>query len=193
MNANTFKITFNGQTKEYDHKVKILDLIEGDRHQYINASVNNRLRELNYEVFYDCEIEFFTKKDYLAIKTYETSLRYIIAMACSIAFPEHRIKFSYNISRSIFISFLGDVKSFTSDDLDLLDKTIKDIISKDYPLVRKIYSNEEVKTTFELFLASFVKAVDETHYQSEENDKLVAMWNVKLKKYIMEQLNPRKQ
>ncbi len=60
-------------------------------------------------------------------------------------------------------------------------------------LLSKIYSNEEVKTTFELFLASFVKAVDETHYQSEENDKLVAMWNAKLKKYIMEQLNPRKQ
>lgn len=60
-------------------------------------------------------------------------------------------------------------------------------------LLSKIYSNEEVKTTFELFLASFVKAVDETHYQSEENDKLVATWNAKLKKYIMEQLNPRKQ
>ncbi len=60
-------------------------------------------------------------------------------------------------------------------------------------LLSKIYSNEEVKTTFELFLAAFVKAVDETHYQSEENDKLVAAWNTKLKKYIMEQLNPRKQ
>ena len=60
-------------------------------------------------------------------------------------------------------------------------------------LLSKIYSNGEVKTTFELFLASFVKAVDETHYQSEENDKLVAAWNAKLKKYIMEQLNPRKQ
>lgn len=60
-------------------------------------------------------------------------------------------------------------------------------------MLSKIYSNDEVKTTFELFLASFVKAVDETNYQSEENDKLVATWNAKLKKYIMEQLNPRKQ
>ena len=60
-------------------------------------------------------------------------------------------------------------------------------------LLSKIYSNDEVKTTFELFLASFVKAVDETHYQSEENDRLVVIWNDKLKKYIMEQLNPRKQ
>lgn len=60
-------------------------------------------------------------------------------------------------------------------------------------MLSKIYSNAEVKTTFELFLGAFVKAVDETNYQSEENDKLVAAWNAKLKKYIMEQLNPRKQ
>lgn len=60
-------------------------------------------------------------------------------------------------------------------------------------MLSKIYPNAEVKTTFELFLGSFIKAIDETNYQSEENDKLVAAWNSKLKKYIMEQLNPRKQ
>ena len=59
-------------------------------------------------------------------------------------------------------------------------------------MLSKIYNNAEVKTTFELFLGSFVKAVDETNYQGEENDKLVATWNAKLKKYIMEQLNPRR-
>lgn len=59
--------------------------------------------------------------------------------------------------------------------------------------LEKLYeSNAEAKTTFELFLASFVKAIDETHYQQAENDKLVAMWNDKLKRYILEQLNPRK-
>lgn len=138
-----FKITLNGVTTEYDHKVKVLDLIQGDKHQYINCTVNNRLRELTYEVFYDATIELFTQKDYLAIKTYETSLRYIIAMACKRAFPNHSIKFSYNISRSIFISFIGENKNFSSEDLNLLDATIKDIISNDYPIVRKIYTNEE--------------------------------------------------
>ena len=59
-------------------------------------------------------------------------------------------------------------------------------------LLSKIYSSEEVRTTFELFLASFVKAIDETqYYQSVQNDKLVALWNAKLKKYILEQLRPR--
>lgn len=57
----------------------------------------------------------------------------------------------------------------------------------------KIYDNDEVKTTFELFLASFVKSIDETdRYQSVENDRLVSTWHEKLKKYIMQQLNPKK-
>jgi tRNA G18 (ribose-2'-O)-methylase SpoU len=41
--------------KIYDESV--IDLIEGDKHQYINALVNNRLRDLNYEIFYDAEVE----------------------------------------------------------------------------------------------------------------------------------------
>ena len=46
--------------------------------------------------------------------------------------------------------------------------------------LKKIYEeNGEAKTTFELFLASFVKAIDETHYQQAENDKLVAMCNLR--------------
>ena len=79
--SNTFKISINGKTKEYTGKVKIIDLIEGDPHEYIIATVNNRLRELTYEVYYDAEVVLYTVKDYLAIKPYETSLRYIIAMA----------------------------------------------------------------------------------------------------------------
>ncbi len=148
MANSTFKITIDGVTKEYDHKIKIIDLIQGDRHQYINASVNNRLRELNYEVYYDANIELFTKKDYLAIKIYETSLRYIIAMACSICFPDDKIKFSYNISRSIYISCCGSTRSFTLDDLRLLDNTIRDIINHDYPLVKKVCPNDEAEKIY---------------------------------------------
>lgn len=69
------------------------------------------------------------------------------------------------------------------------------IINTDHELytdfLSKIYPLDGVKTTFELFIGAFVKAIDETHYQTAENDKLVATWNEKLRKYILEQLNPR--
>lgn len=56
----------------------------------------------------------------------------------------------------------------------------------------KIYSNAEVKTTFELFLASLMQSVRKTDsYQANENDRLMAAWYNRLNNYISEQLNPR--
>ncbi len=56
----------------------------------------------------------------------------------------------------------------------------------------KIYTNAEVKTTFELFLASLLQSVRKTDtYQQDENDRLMTAWYNRLNNYISEQLNPR--
>lgn len=56
----------------------------------------------------------------------------------------------------------------------------------------KIYTNAEVKTTFELFLASLIQSVRKTDsYQQIENDRLITAWYNRLNNYISEQLNPR--
>ena len=56
----------------------------------------------------------------------------------------------------------------------------------------KIYTNPEVQTTFELFLASLIQSVRKTDsYQSAENDRLLTAWYNRLNNYISEQLNPR--
>lgn len=57
----------------------------------------------------------------------------------------------------------------------------------------RINSNIEVKTAFELFLASLVQSIKKTNsYQKLENDKLVTMWYNKLNSYLAEQVDPRK-
>lgn len=56
----------------------------------------------------------------------------------------------------------------------------------------KIYTNAEVQTTFELFLASLIQSVRKTDpYQQVENDRLMTAWYNRLNNYISEQLNPR--
>lgn len=56
--------------------------------------------------------------------------------------------------------------------------------------LNKIFDSTDVKTAFELFVASLIKAVDETNLsQEEQNDNLIAIWNEKLRRYINEQQN----
>lgn len=53
-----------------------------------------------------------------------------------------------------------------------------------------VLKTNDTKVAFELFVASLVKAVDETKIsQEEENDNLIAVWNEKLRRYINEQQN----
>ena len=91
---NKFTITINNEKYEFNKKVKILDLIKDNKYKYIYAKVNNRLRELTYEVFYDAEVTLLTKSDFDAYKVYERSLRFIVAYACSKLLPDIEIKFS---------------------------------------------------------------------------------------------------
>lgn len=56
--------------------------------------------------------------------------------------------------------------------------------------LEEIFKSVDAKIAFELFVASLVKAVDETKKsQEEENDNLIAIWNEKLRRYINEQQN----
>lgn len=58
--------------------------------------------------------------------------------------------------------------------------------------LQKIYSNADVKVTFELFLASILHSMCTTDsFQSEQNDRLILTWFTRLNNYISEQINPR--
>ena len=144
-----FTVKFDGKEIVCPKKVSLLSLIEDNHEDIICALVNNRVRELNYEVYYDADIKFLTTKDQQAIRIYETSLRYVIAMAIERVAPGVQFRFSYNISRSIFIEILD--KSIRVD--SALVKKIKEemdkIIEQDLPLTRKIVSNEEAQKLFE--------------------------------------------
>ena len=51
------------------------------------ATVNNRIRELTYVINKDCEVKFLDLNNRDAVRIYEASLRYVIAMAIKKCIP----------------------------------------------------------------------------------------------------------
>lgn len=138
-----FTIKFNGQEKKFDKKVQLSTLIQDDNQEYFIAKVNNRIRELSYEVYYDSDVQFLTVRDQEAIRIYETSLRYLFAMAANRLYPDLKFRFSYNVSRSIFVQILNEGFRVDSTMVKRISQEMRDIIEKDLPFERKIVSNEE--------------------------------------------------
>lgn len=139
----SFKITIDGKAKTYEKKVRLVDLIENDDKSIICARVNNRLRELTYEVTENAKVEFLTVKDADAVRIYEASLRYVVAMAFARAYPDLDIRFAYNVSRSVFIQILNEDAHVNPTMVSRVKEEMDKIIKADYPLNRDKYDKEE--------------------------------------------------
>lgn len=142
----SFTLKYLGHEKTFDKNVRLLDLIDKNDKTIICARVNNRVRELTYEVYYDANVEFLTVKDIDAIKIYEASLRFIVAMAFARAYPNLKIRFCYNVSRSIFVQIINGKSNM--DMYRTIEKEMKKIIEADYPLKRFVVSKEEAKEIY---------------------------------------------
>lgn len=141
------KVFINDEKRIYDHPVSVLDVV-GDNQDIICAYVNNRVRELTYIIEKGSTIVPLTIRDRDAKPTYEASLRYIVAMAMYRIHPEIKIRFSYNVSRSIFMQILNQGQCSNGQMVLELQKEMEKIVKANYPLNRLVVTKEEIKEVF---------------------------------------------
>lgn len=140
-----FTVKIREKTFTLDNKTSILSLLEdNEKKEFYVAKVNNRLRELTYELCYDCEVELLTLSDKDAVKVYETSLRYLLAMAMHNLYPNYIIRLSYNISRSLLISILNpnEIRADNKMVKDLVNE-LNRLVKEDIPFIKFSSSKDE--------------------------------------------------
>lgn len=127
-----------------DNQKRILDIIPAEeKYSYVAATVNNRIRELTYVLKEPSDVKLLDFKDTQAVKIYETSLRYLVAMATHRLYPQLDIRFSYNISRSIFCQILTPGFHKDLKFVDSIQAEMQRLIKADLPIERKLVTREE--------------------------------------------------
>lgn len=127
-----------------DNQKRILDIIPAEeKYSYVAATVNNRIRELTYVLKEPSDVKLLDFKDTQAVKIYETSLRYLVAMATHRLYPQLDIRFSYNISRSIFCQILTPGFHADLKFVDSIQAEMQRLIKADLPIERKLVTREE--------------------------------------------------
>ena len=133
------------------NKLALIDLIrDEDKTKYLAARVNNRLRELTYEIYYDCTVDFLDLNDYDACSVYERSLRYLFSMACKLLYPNLQFRMSYSVSRSIQVKGLSGA-TFSLDMVAQIDKKMREIVDADYEFKKVIAPIDEAKEIYKKF------------------------------------------
>lgn len=127
-----------------DNPKRILDIIPAEeKYSYVAATVNNRIRELTYVLKEPADVKLLDFKDTQAVKIYETSIRYLVAMATHRLYPQLDIRFSYNVSRSIFCQILTPGFHTDLKFVDSIQAEMQRLIKADLPIERKLVTREE--------------------------------------------------
>ena len=132
--------------------------------QALVMSVDGNLKDLDFKITKDSSVKIFTSKDKEGLETIRHDTAHILAMAVQELFPGTQITIGPVIEDGFYYDFARK-ESFTSDDLDNIEKKMKEIVDRDEKTYREIWkrndSIEHFKNKGEIYKAEIIKSIPE--------------------------------
>ena len=127
-------LKINNVEKEFKKPVKLIE-ISGE--EDCCAKVNGTIRDLNYIVKNDCNIEFLNIKDSPdAVRIYEATLRYLVVMAIYNIYGKADVRINYSVSMALYIDLSKMDMSLDESEVEKIKNEMDRLIKLDLPLNR---------------------------------------------------------
>lgn len=129
------------------------------------AKVNGELWDLDRLITEDANIALITDKNEAeALDVLRHDAAHVLAMAVQELFPGTQITFGPSIEDGFYYDFHRK-EPFSTDDFEAIEKRMADIVDRDIPIVREVWTREEVAKFFkekgESFKAEWVHELPE--------------------------------
>jgi len=111
------------------------------------ASVDNKLRELNYNVFDDCKIKFIDTTEEDGKRVYFRALSFILVMACKALFGDGKVVIEHSLSKGLYCEVhIG--RDLNEVDLENIKRAMQEKIDKNYEIEKVEMSRDEAIEIF---------------------------------------------
>ena len=146
------KITISNEVREVEDGTRLIDLLpENNKKSFYCATVNNRLRELDYIIPSDSKVEFLDLTSSDAMLIYQNSIRYLFAMAVNRLYKKVKVVFNTSISRAIFANISGINGPVNVKEMTKIENEMRSLIEQDIPIRRYSTTIEEAKKIYNNF------------------------------------------
>jgi threonyl-tRNA synthetase len=114
------------------------------------ARVNGEVRDLSRPLESDAELALITSRDEAdALELARHDYAHVLAEAVQNLFPGTQITFGPATEDGFYYDFAPKERPFTEEDLPAIEEEMRRIIASDEPLVREIWSRDDVRAFFE--------------------------------------------
>jgi threonyl-tRNA synthetase len=145
-------LTFpDGARRDYPTGTTGLDIAKGISPSLAKRTVamalDNVLMDLNDPIEHDSKIEFLTRDDPRALELIRHDAAHIMAEAVQSLWPGTQVTIGPVIENGFYYDFARN-QPFTLEDLPVIEKKMKEIIARDKPFTKEVWSREQAKKTF---------------------------------------------
>jgi threonyl-tRNA synthetase len=162
-------LTFpDGARREYPKGTTGLDVAKGISPSLAKRTVamalDDVLADLGDPIERDARIEFVNRDDPRALELIRHDAAHVLAEAVQELWPGTQVTIGPVIENGFYYDFFRN-EPFTPDDLPLIEKKMREIIARDKPFTKEVWSREQAKNVFrdkgEMFKVELVDAIPE--------------------------------
>src|SRR3974390_67127 len=160
-------LTFpDGARREYPQGTTGLDVAKGISPSLAKRTVamalDGQLADLIDPIERDAKIEFINREDPRALELIRHDAAHVLAEAVQSLWPGTQVTIGPVIENGFFFD-LFPTQPFTLEDLPIIERKMKEIIARDKPFTKEVWSREQAKKTFrdmgEIFKVELVDAI----------------------------------
>ncbi|HET9904590.1 MAG TPA: threonine--tRNA ligase [Xanthobacteraceae bacterium] len=113
----------------------------------VAMALDGEIRDLGDPVRTDARIEFLTREDPRALELIRHDAAHVLAEAVQTLWPGTQVTIGPVIENGFYYDFFRD-EPFSSDDFPAIEKKMREIIARDRPFTKEVWSREEAKRVF---------------------------------------------
>ena len=160
-------LTFpDGARREYPQGTTGLDVAKGISpplaKRTVAMALDGQLADLIDPIERDAKIEFINREDPRALELIRHDAAHVLAEAVQSLWPGTQVTIGPVIENGFYYDFFRN-QPFTLEDLPIIERKMKEIIARDKPFTKEVWSREQAKKTFrdmgEIFKVELVDAI----------------------------------
>jgi threonyl-tRNA synthetase len=162
-------VTFpDGARRDYPNGTTGLDIAKGISPSLAKRTVamalDGSVADLTDPIEKDSKIEFLTREDPRALELIRHDAAHVLAEAVQSLWPGTQVTIGPVIENGFYYDFFRN-EPFTLEDLPVIEKKMKEIIARDKPFTKEVWTRDQTKKVFkdkgELFKVELVDAIPE--------------------------------
>ncbi len=151
-NSPQITLTFpDGAQRPYPAGVTGLEIAKGISPSLAKRTVamalDGALADLGDPIAHDAKIEFVSREDPRALELIRHDAAHVMAEAVQSLWPGTQVTIGPVIENGFYYDFFRN-QPFTPEDLPAIEKKMKEIIARDKPFTKEVWSREKTKQTF---------------------------------------------